>query len=130
MFSLIISIISIALVAAIAVATIFFGGNAFKTGSAAAQAAETLNATQQINGAGQVFINDKGRGFNDFNELVSEGYLKGLPRGDWALVEGHAVRTDMSEASCLEANKKLGINTVPQCSDPAYADQAVCCSID
>lgn len=51
MFSLIISIISIALVAALAAATVYFGGAAFNKGSAGADASTFINAGQQIAGA-------------------------------------------------------------------------------
>lgn len=51
MFSLIISIISIALVAALAAATVYFGGAAFNKGSAGADASTFVNSGQQIAGA-------------------------------------------------------------------------------
>lgn len=51
MFSLIISIISIALVAALAAATVYFGGAAFNKGAAGADASTFINAGQQIAGA-------------------------------------------------------------------------------
>lgn len=51
MFSLIISIISIALVAALAAATVYFGGAAFNKGGAGADASAFINAGQQIAGA-------------------------------------------------------------------------------
>ena len=51
MFSLIITIISIALVAALAVASIYYGGNAFTKGGDAAKAAQFINEGQQIAGA-------------------------------------------------------------------------------
>lgn len=51
MFSLIISIISIALVAALAAATVYFGGAAFNKGSAGADASTFINGAQQVAGA-------------------------------------------------------------------------------
>lgn len=51
MFSLIISIISIALVAALAAATVYFGGAAFNKGSAGADASTFINGAQQVGGA-------------------------------------------------------------------------------
>lgn len=51
MFSLIISIISIALVAALAAATVYFGGAAFNKGTAGADASTFINAGQQVAGA-------------------------------------------------------------------------------
>lgn len=51
MFSLIITIISIALVAALALATLYYGGAAFNRGQDNARAAQILSAAQQIDGA-------------------------------------------------------------------------------
>ncbi|PHX04342.1 hypothetical protein [Vibrio splendidus] len=51
MFSLIISIIAIALVAALALASIYYGGAAFQQGSTDAEASTVMNQGQQIQGA-------------------------------------------------------------------------------
>ena len=60
MFSLIITIISIALVAALAVATIYYGGAAFNKGSADAAASQLMNAAQQVQGAVVLYAQDHG----------------------------------------------------------------------
>jgi hypothetical protein len=60
MFSLIITIISIALVAALAVATIYYGGSAFTKGTAKANAAALVSGAQQITGAAALYSNDNG----------------------------------------------------------------------
>ncbi len=51
MFSLIISIIAIALVAALALASIYYGGSAFNEGTAKADASTLINQGQQIQAA-------------------------------------------------------------------------------
>ncbi|EJY5652759.1 hypothetical protein OGN88_002961 [Vibrio cholerae] len=51
MFSLIISIIAIALVAALALASIYYGGSAFQEGSTDAEASTVINQGQQLQGA-------------------------------------------------------------------------------
>lgn len=51
MFSLIISIIAIALVSALALASIYYGGEAFKDGASDAQSSTLINQGQQIQGA-------------------------------------------------------------------------------
>ena len=51
MFSLIISIIAIALVAALAGASVYYGGSAFNKGTAGADASTLINGGQQVNGA-------------------------------------------------------------------------------
>jgi hypothetical protein len=80
MFSLIITIISIALVAALAVATIYYGGSAFTQGTAKASASAFVAAGQQVNGALTLFANDNG-GARAANvaALVSGNYLAAAP---------------------------------------------------
>ena len=51
MFNLIISIISIALVAALALASIYYGGEAFNKGTTDADASTIINQGQQIQAA-------------------------------------------------------------------------------
>lgn len=77
MFSLIISIISIALVAALAAATVYFGGAAFNKGGAGADASAFINAGQQIAGAFTLAETD-GESFTTVAELSPE-YLAQIP---------------------------------------------------
>lgn len=58
MFQLIIAIIAIALVALLAVASLYYGGSAFSTGSARAAAATVVSQAQQINAAEVLYAND------------------------------------------------------------------------
>lgn len=77
MFSLIISIISIALVAALAAATVYFGGAAFNKGTAGADASAFVNAGQQIAGAFTLAATD-GVTATSVNSL-SPNYLAQVP---------------------------------------------------
>lgn len=58
MFSLIITIVAIALVAALALATIYYGGTAFNKGAATAAATRAISQGQQIQGAMDLFRAD------------------------------------------------------------------------
>ncbi len=60
MFQLIVAVISIALVAALALASIFYGGEAFTRGQLKAQVATMVNQAQQISGANTLYKNDNG----------------------------------------------------------------------
>jgi hypothetical protein len=60
MFALIISIIAIALVVALAGATLYYGGDAFSKGSARSTAAALVNQGQQISGAWTLYKADHG----------------------------------------------------------------------
>lgn len=79
MFSLIVTIISIALVAAVAVATIYYGGPAFNQGKAGADAAKVMTQSQQILGAATLFSSDNGRWPLNVEELVATRYLGAAP---------------------------------------------------
>lgn len=60
MFSLIITIISIALVAALAVATVYYGGNQFNQGNTKAAGSAIVTSAQQIAAANTLLFNDQG----------------------------------------------------------------------
>lgn len=80
MFSLIITIIAIALVAALALATIYYGGSAFNRGASSANAAKLLNQSQQILGADRLYRADhEGAMPPSMQALVDGGYLKSIP---------------------------------------------------
>jgi type II secretory pathway pseudopilin PulG len=80
MFSLIVTIISIALVAALAVASIYYGGAAFTQGSAKANASALVAEAQQIAGANDLYANDNAGAFSaDVPTLVSGSYLSAAP---------------------------------------------------
>ncbi len=92
MFSLIITIISIALVAALALATIYYGGSAFNRGSADARAAQYINEGQQINGAFAMAKADAQAGtytgaLAALSDLVTGKYLAQAPAG-WTIGTG------------------------------------------
>ena len=79
MFSLIITIISIALVAALAVATIYYGGDAFNQGTTKAKASTIVNQAQQVAGANTLFKSNTGSFAGTVSDLVSNAYLGSAP---------------------------------------------------
>jgi hypothetical protein len=94
MFSLIITIISIALVAALALATIYYGGNAFNKGSESAKAAQLINEGQQLNGA-FAFARAEARAAGttepaDTAALISGNYLTQAPASFVTVASGVA----------------------------------------
>jgi hypothetical protein len=127
MFSLIIAILSIALVAALAVATIYYGGPAYQKSQAQAQAARVLNEGLQLDASLTLYRNQTGMTAATFEDVVSAGYLSSIPEG-WQISEGYTFRAEPSEDACLAANKKQGVDLVPECTDTAYADRPICCS--
>lgn len=79
MFSLIITIISIALVAALALATLYYGGTVFMAGSSRAQATQYISQGQQVLGAAELFKANTGDWPDTMQALVTGGYLKSVP---------------------------------------------------
>ena len=80
MFNLIVAVISIALIAAMAAASIFYGGSAFGEGTAKAQASTLINNGQQISGGQQLYmIDNSGNRANDIDVLTAGGYLQAVP---------------------------------------------------
>lgn len=117
MFSLIITIVSVALVTALALATIYYGGSAFRQGKESAQAATVVNQAQQIIGAYSLFKANTGRYPDSLAELVPE-YLQAVPQA-FALVEpapsfGLIPVAHAAEASAIGAWQQVtaGVPTV------------------
>jgi hypothetical protein len=80
MFQLIVAVISIALVAALAIASIYYGGKAFNQGTLKANVTTLVNAGQQISGAQALYLTEKGSNAADVASLYSGAqYLAGAP---------------------------------------------------
>lgn len=84
MFQLIVAVISIALIAALAIASIFYGGDAFTKSSEKANVTTLINQAQQIAGAAALYKTDAGKSIgtgvvDDANTLLVGGYLAQSP---------------------------------------------------
>lgn len=90
MFSLLITIVSIALVAALALATLYYGGRAYTQSAARAQAARVDAQAQQLLGAAELFYANRGQWPRSPAEMVTEGYLKDVPRAGLTLENAFA----------------------------------------
>lgn len=109
MFSLIITVISIALVAALAVSSLYFGGDAFNAGSDKAKAATIVNQASQINGGNTLYRLDTGSYAATVATLVTEDYLGAAPTNDdatagteWALSDDEVTLPVGSDKVCEE----------------------------
>jgi hypothetical protein len=114
MFSLIITIVSIALVAALALATIYYGGTAFSRGGDAARAAQHINEGQQINGAFTLARADaQATGTaapGTLAALVTGNYLAQVPAG-WVPGAGTLAAASVIEVTpevCTIVNTRKG----------------------
>ena len=120
MFSLIITIISIALVAALAVATIYYGGSAFTQGTAKANASALVAGAQQITGAISLYQNDLGSR-PTLSTQLTPNYLASMPSpggvtfeiGDGTTVAKTIVSAPVtSAATCVAIGTSAG-STMP-----------------
>lgn len=120
MFSLIISIISIALVAALAAATVYFGGAAFNKGAAGADASAFINAGQQIAGAFTLADTDGSDSETLADLSVADNnnniYLSQTPtyKGTALTLDANGyISVAVTDSVCIEIAKKV---------DPSIAD--------
>lgn len=142
MFSLIITVSSIALVVALVAATMYFGGDDTLTkGRDEATAAQAVNELNQIRSAQVSYKAMTGDWPVSLTELTEEQYLAAAPQG-WvldALPSGApgisvasralAVGDDArEEAICHDVNLKLGMNSTPLCSEITGAFVGCCIS--
>lgn len=139
MFSLIITIIAIALVAVLAIATIYYGGTAMNRSSDTTVAAEALNKGNQIQGAFELYRADHGSlpvGTADEIKqvLISSNYLKNWPESksntsQWSLINDYATLSGLSQSQCESINlQMLGSTTIPACSATGNEGKSYCCS--
>lgn len=131
MFSLIISIVSIALVVVLAAATMYYGGDALSQGRSSAEASAYVTAGQQIGGAAVMHISTQPAPPTTVADLVTSGNLSGIPNvksrvvgtNEWTLVPAVAgtnprmvtinlAGTDTSNQKlCEQINKNAGAAT-------------------
>ena len=125
MFSLIITVISIALVAALAVASVYYLGGQVETGRSKAAAAEYLNAGEVIKGAINMYRVYHGNSMPaDLNELVTTEYLSSIPPGAWSLNGENVVQDDVTIGTCETVNLMVNnVSTIYNC-DPSIANGA------
>ncbi len=133
MFSLIMTIIAIALVAALALAMLYYGNEFATDGAARAQVTRTVQEGNQLVGAFELYKADHGSLPTGTQEeikalLMTGGYLTAWPDVSWELRNDYAVRTDLTLEGCKAINTRLGVaGDPPSCSDATYSDRSICC---
>lgn len=79
MFSLVITLVAIALAVALSLAAIFYGVPALKEAGAKARATALVEQSAQVLGAAELFFVERKSWPSSAEELVQQAYLKGLP---------------------------------------------------
>jgi type II secretory pathway pseudopilin PulG len=133
MYSLVITIIAIALVGALAAATVYYGGPILNGYQDRARATQLISEGTQVRGAAELYRSEHNMSAQTLGELIDNKYLQnGITSTAWAsVVNGYAQRTTaISDNECTLANRSLGIEGIPSCDDPKYAKRIVCCKQD
>lgn len=118
MFSLVITVISIALMVALAGAGMYYGGDSMTQGRSAADATSYVTAAQQISGAAVMYQTSESAAPADVAALVTAGNLNGIPSvksrsatNEWTLVPAVAGTSPrmltINLAGTPAANQKL-----------------------
>lgn len=133
MFSLVVSIIGILLVAVLSAAAIYYMGDNTHSAKSTGDLARLINEASQIHGAVLLREQDKpGVALTSMQQLLDEEYLTSTPSSDWNTSLAGMIRPVSSVEQCMEFNKRHGHDfvTPPSCSDEAYTGSRVCCLIE
>lgn len=125
MFSLIITIVSIALVVLITGATMYYGGDTLTQGRDRAEAAAFVTGGQQVSGALQMHNAMEGEEPEDVAALVFDKYLTAVPSvngGDWAFDNGIVTANVNSASTCAAINKQAGLDGEIDDIPPTFAN--------
>lgn len=120
MFSLIITVISIALVSALVLATVYYGGAAFGQGAAQAEASKILLQGEQLLGAAELFYTENRRWPQSLNEMVALKYLVSIP------VAAYQDGSTTSEASAARVSWTMPTDFKPVFVLPRVDSMDVC----
>lgn len=127
MFSLVVTIISIALVAALALATLYYGGDAFREGQTQAQASKVKNQAQQLLGAAVLYKANHGHYADTLEDMVPE-YLKTLPVAQAAAVASALAADDWTLVAAGEPVFALTTSSSDVCgsiNEDAYGARGI-----
>lgn len=129
MSSIIITIIAIVLVAILAVAGMFYGGNGLLGSRDDAVASQVINQSSQIVASIELYrTNHAGVTPTDPDALIDGGYLKDMPDPSWTLTADGIARSGLTDKQCAAINQRLtGSPEIKTCSDGAPST-AICCT--
>ncbi len=119
MFQLIVAVISIALIAVLAIASIYYGGTAFNQGQMKGQVTALVNAGQQLAGAQALYSTDFGAKATGLTALVpayvvTEPSKPAAATGAWSVNGTSAsialgLTGDALRDFCIEVSKQSGV---------------------
>ncbi|WP_075881809.1 hypothetical protein [Vreelandella massiliensis] len=132
MFSLIITVMSISLVTLLAVASFYYGGDAYTDSAHQARINQVNNEAEQLAGAASLYRTTHLEPVTSIDNLVDTGFLTDWPEGGWGVGDGYIeMLADEGDTKvCHDMNEKAtGSRTIPSCSDVDPGDsRMVCCT--
>jgi hypothetical protein len=129
MFQLIVAVVAILLLVVMGVAAMWYGGNVFTESKQRALYSEYVNSASQIDGAINLFYQEKagypaGEDEVFLQNLVSSGYLNGVPNGQWKVSRELLYKSIADVKVCEIINRMSGQDTsttqCPPCGDAAF----------
>jgi len=124
MASLILTVISIILVAVLTLATLYYGGDAFTEGKAKAQATMLLSQGQQLTVAAELYHRDNGTWPASLAAMMLEGYLRSVPLASTGVspaLAASAWTMPMANAPVFQvAVPATGVDTCRELNKKAY----------
>lgn len=133
MFALIIGLIAIVLTVILVLAGLFYGGSAFDTSDARAQAAAYQTQGSQVAGAIAIYAAQHAGAFPPSTADLVPEYLTTLPippgqsSAAWTISGNYVVSSGgISESSCQQADTAVGISSIPACT--SASSTTPCCS--
>lgn len=133
MFSLIITVVSIALVALLAIASLYYGGNAYTDSSQQTRANQIVNQAEQIASANTLYRTSHLAPASSISDLIDTGFLSSWQGEPWGISDGYieapAVGSDAQ--ACRALNRQAtGSDVVPSCDSVDRHDtQTICCTL-
>lgn len=124
MFSMIIAVVSLVLVAGLALATVFFGGDQFLQGKTDAEVARYVSESQQIAGAVQLFqAENHGSMPTDLEDDLVGYYLKDMPRAgkDWEVGDDVLIKGVTDITTCERVNQRANWKNPTWIENPVAA---------
>jgi len=120
MFSLIITIVSIALVVALVAATMYHGGDTLTQGRTTADAAAFVSGAQQVGGAAVMYLSLESQEATSVDQLVTKAYLASAPvvKGTALAIPANAADANIVSSTVADAAVCEQINKTAGATDP------------
>lgn len=144
MYTLIIGVIAIVVVAILTLATLFLGGHIFTSSADKGRYSQYINHSEQIAAAMRLYQHDKGETppgtpmqiIQALAEPSADGrtYLSTIPQGDWYMADNAIYRKLMDGGECKRMNTVAGKqvseptsnNGCPPCDAAEFGDWPAC----